>query len=100
MNKKIWISAVAVFVTARIIEGFLNLYFLGPVYSSYPRIWSPHAEIKLWTLPLGGMFFSFFFAFILSKGYEDKGVLDGVWYGFYIVLLVALPTSAGNYAMM
>ena len=100
MTKKIWIGSVAVFVTTQFIEGFLNLFLLGPVYSSYPQIWRPLAEMELWIIPLGGVFFSFFFVFIFSKGYEGKGLLEGVRYGLYVALLVALPTSVSNYAMM
>ncbi len=100
MNRKIWIGSVAVFVTTQVIEGFLNLYILGPVFTSHPQIWRPPAEMKLWILPLTGMFFSFFFVFIFSRGYEGKGLLEGVRYGLYVALLIALPTSYGNYAMM
>jgi hypothetical protein len=56
--------------------------------------------MKCWIIPLGGMCFSFFFAFIFSKGYEAKGLLAGVRYGLYVALLIALPTSVNDYAMM
>ena len=100
MNKKLWIGFVAVFVTTQIIEGLLDFYLLGPVYSAYSHIWRPIAEMKLWMLPVTGMFFSFFFVFIFSKGYERKGIAEGLRYGVYVALMVALPNAYGNYAMM
>ncbi len=56
--------------------------------------------MKLWMLPITGLSFSFFFVFIFSKGYERKGLLEGVRYGFYVALMVALPNAYGSYAIM
>ena len=100
MSKKIWIGFVAVFLTTQVIEGFVDLIFLGPIYISLSQIWRPIAEMKLWMLPVTGMFFSYFFVYIFSKGYERKGILEGVRYGLYVALMVALPTAYGNYALM
>lgn len=77
MSRKIWIGFVAVFVTTQVIEGLTNYFFLDPIYSVYSHIWRPIAEMKLWMLPIIGLFFSFFFVFIFSKGYERKGLLEG-----------------------
>jgi hypothetical protein len=100
MSKKIWIGFIAVFLTTQVIEGFVDLIFLGPIYISFSQIWRPIAEMKLWMLPVTGMFFSYFFVYIFSKGYERKGILEGVRYGLYVALMVALPTAYGNYALM
>ena len=100
MSKKIWIGFIAVFLTTQVIEGFVDLMFLGPIYVSFSQIWRPIAEMKLWMLPVTGMFFSYFFVYIFSKGYERKGILEGVRYGLYVALMVALPTAYGNYALM
>lgn len=100
MSKRLWIGFVAVFVTTQIIEGILDFYLLGPIYNSYSHIWRPIMEMKLWMLPVIGMFFSFFFVFIFSKGYEGKNVAEGIRYGLYVALMVALPRAYGNYALM
>lgn len=100
MNKKLWVGFVTVFVTTQVLEGLVNFFLLDPVYSSYSHIWRPISEMKLWMLPVTGMFFSFFFVFIFSKGYEGKGISEGIRYGFYVALMVALPNAYGNYAIM
>jgi hypothetical protein len=100
MNKRLWVGFVAVFVTTQIIEGLLDFYLLDPIYSSYSHIWRPIMEMKLWMLSVTGAFFSFFFVFIFSKGYEGKGVAEGIRYGVYVALMVALPHAYGNYALM
>jgi len=100
MAKKLWTGFVAVFVTTQIIEGLLDFYLLDPVYESYSYIWRPVAEMKFWMLPVTGAFFSFFFVYIFSKGYEHKGIAEGIRYGFYVALMVALPKAYGSYALM
>ncbi|MBF8294826.1 MAG: hypothetical protein HW389_1371 [Bacteroidetes bacterium] len=100
MNKKLWVGFVTVFVTTQVLEGLVNFFLLDPIYSSHSHIWRPISEMKLWMLPVTGMFFSFFFVFIFSKGYEGKGISEGIRYGFYVALMVALPNAYGNYAIM
>jgi len=43
---------------------------------------------------------SFFFAFIFSKGYEAKGVWEGVRYGTYIGLWLNIGKAYATYAMI
>jgi hypothetical protein len=100
MNKKLWTGFVAVFVTTQIIEGLLDFYLLDPIYSSYSHIWRPITEMKLWMLPVAGMFFSYFFVFMFSKGYEGRGVNEGIRYGMCVALMIALPKAYGTYALM
>ena len=100
MNKRIWIGFVTVFVTTQLIEGLVGFILLGPTYSHSAYIWRPIAEIKLWMLPVTGAFFSFFFVFIFSKGYEGKGLLEGVRYGTYTALMIALPHAYNSYATL
>jgi hypothetical protein len=100
MYKKIWIGFVTVFVTTQLIEGIVGFILLGPTYDHSPQVWRPIAEIKLWMLPVTGAFFSFFFVFIFSKGYEGKGLLEGVRYGTYAALMIVLPHAYNSYATL
>ena len=100
MSKRLWTGFVAVFVTTQIIEGLLDFYLLDPIYGSYSHIWRPISEMKFWLLPVTGMFFSFFFVFIFSRGYEGKGIAEGIRYGLYVALMIALPRAYGSYALM
>jgi hypothetical protein len=100
MNKRIWVGFVTVFVTTQFIEGLVGFILLGPTYNQYSHIWRPIAEIKLWMLPVTGAFFSFFFVFIFSKGYEGRGLLEGVRYGTYTALMIVLPHAYNSYATL
>lgn len=43
---------------------------------------------------------AFFFSFIFSKGYEGKGILEGVRYGLYIGIWMSIGMAYGTYAMI
>lgn len=100
MNKKIWIGFVTVFVTTQLIEALVGFILLGPTYSHSPQIWRPIAEVKLWMLPVTGAFFSFFFVFVFSKGYQAKGLPEGLRYGTYAALMIVLPHAYNSYALL
>jgi hypothetical protein len=100
MNRKIWIGFVTVFVATQLIEGLVGFILLGPIYGHSPDIWRPIAEVKLWMLPVTGAFFSYFFVFIFSKGYEGRGLFEGARFGTFAALMVVLPHSYNSYATM
>lgn len=100
MTRRIWFGFLAVFLATQTFEGLINFYVLGPAYSQWSHLWRPIVEVKFWMLPFTGMFFSFFFTFIFSRGYEGKGVGEGVRFGFYVAMMVVLPHAYGTYALM
>jgi|OpeIllAssembly_1097287.scaffolds.fasta_scaffold871856_1 hypothetical protein len=100
MTRRILIGFLAVFLATQTFEGLVNFYVLDPLYSQSSGIWRPIPEVKFWMLPFTGMFFSFFFTFIFSKGYEQRGLGEGIRYGFYVALMVALPHAYATYALM
>lgn len=100
MTRRICIGFLAVFLATQTFEGLINFYILDPVYSQWSHLWRPIAEVRFWMLPFTGMFFSFFFTFIFSKGYERRGLGEGIRYGFYVAMMVALPHAYSTYALM
>lgn len=100
MKRRFWIGFVAVFITLQVLDGIVNFFILDSMYRTIAHLMRPEGEMKLWILPVTGLFFSFLFTFIFSKGFEGKGLLEGTRYGLYIGLMVALPMAYGAYAMM
>jgi len=100
MKKRVWIGFVAVFITLQVLDGIVNFIILDPAYRSISHLLRPAGEMKFWIIPVTGLFFSFFFTYIFSKGYEGRGLLEGVRYGLYIGLMFALPMAYASYAMM
>jgi hypothetical protein len=56
-------------------------------------------QSNMWIMWVMYFVWAFFFTFIFVKGYENKGIIEGVKFGIYIGLFY-LPVSAyGNYAV-
>ena len=99
MNKKVWMGFVAAYVTFAILGYIVNNVILMSTYQSLASVWRPDIQQKLWIFWVTGLFYSFFFSFIFSKGYEGKGIAEGVRYGLYIGLMMEIPAAYGQYAV-
>lgn len=100
MNKKIWIGAGVVFVIVALVDFLLNGVLLTKEYESIQSMMRPMAEMKMWIFFVTYAFIAFFFTLVFSKGYEGKGVMEGVRYGTYIAMMVSLPAAYGMYGSM
>ena len=99
MNKKLLLGFVAVFVTIEILDFLFHGGLLGSTYASM-TVWRPDMASKKWIIHLITLIGSFFFAFIFSKGYENKGIGEGLRYGLYIGLWMGTGMAYGTYAMV
>jgi len=94
MNTKRFISAIiAVFTFVFIYEWILHGGLLAGIYESTPALWRTKAEMPrymIW-LMLGQLVFTIMFCYIFLKGYENKGLMEGVRYGILIGLLFIGP---------
>ncbi len=99
MNKKVWIGFIASYVAFAILGYIVNDVILMGTYQSLSSVWRPDIAQKLWIFWITGLFYSFFFSFIFSKGYEGKGIAEGVRYGLYIGLMMEIPAAFGQYAV-
>lgn len=100
MNKKVWLGFVASFITIEILESIVNMVILSSAYQSTMSIWRPDMMSKMWIFHLVMLIGSFFFAFIFSKGFENKGIIEGVRYGIYIGIWLSVGKAYGTYAMI
>jgi hypothetical protein len=66
------------------------------------RFMRPEAEMMgmMWIYYVVYIIISFFFTLIFSKGYEGKGVGEGLRYGFYVGCLMATPMAYSSYTML
>ena len=100
MNKKFWTGFVAVYVTIAVVEFIVNMVLMSAAYMETANLWRPMAEMKIWLFYVIYLFVAFFVTLLFSKGYEGKGVLEGVRFGFYIGMFMAVPMAYGTYASM
>jgi len=100
MNKKVWMGFIAVFITMEILSFVVNSLILGSTYEATKALWRPDMNSKMWIFQVITLVGSFFFTFIFSKGYEGKGLAEGVRYGAYIGIWMSIGMAYGTYAMI
>ena len=100
MNKKLWTAFVVVFIVYFLLDWLVNGVLLHSTYQALPAgLMRPEADIKMWIIIVCDLFYAFFFTLIFSKGFENKGIMEGVRYGLYVALMVSLPMAYVTYAV-
>lgn len=100
MNVKrfIW-AGLAVFAAFEIIDMIVHGAILGKTYAALASVWRPDMMSKMWIMHLGSLVLAFLFTYIFIRGYENKGLAEGVRYGVVIGLFSAIPYGFYSYAM-
>ncbi|MCL4548270.1 MAG: hypothetical protein M1495_06850 [Bacteroidetes bacterium] len=98
--KKLIIAFVVVFILLEATNYLVNMVILSSTYANpdISKIFRPMAEMesKMWMMWIADLVYSFFFVFIFVKGYESKGIMEGVRYGIYIGLFIQLLAAVAQ----
>jgi len=98
--KKVLIGAVVVFVVLEVLDFLIHGVILASSYSATPDIWRPDMMDVKWILHIVKIVIAFFFALIFSKGYEGKGVVEGIRYGLYVGIMMGVGMAYGTYTII
>ena len=98
--KKVLIGTVVVFIILEVLDIIVHGVILMSAYAATQNVWRPDMMEKMWIMHVVKIVVSFFFAFIFSKGYEGKGIMEGVRYGLYVGVMMAVGMAYGTYAMI
>ncbi|OFX15144.1 MAG: hypothetical protein A2Z18_07275 [Armatimonadetes bacterium RBG_16_58_9] len=100
MNAKRYVLAsLAVFVVFEILDYVIHSVILMKTYEALASVWRPDMMQKMWILYITVLVVSFLFVYIFSKGYEAKGIAEGVRYGLVIGLFMQVPAAFSQYAV-
>jgi hypothetical protein len=100
MNKKVWLGCIAVFVTFVILDFVVNGLLMKAAWESTANLFRPDMMSKMYVFYIMNLVGAFFFSFIFSKGYEGKGIGEGIRYGFYVGVWLSTGMAYGTYAMV
>jgi len=103
MNTKKWvIASLVIFVVDQILSYLFHGVFMSGVYEQTAHLWRPLEEMNrmMWMGWVSGLVWSFLFVYIFAKGYENKGIIEGVRFGALIGVFFGLPMSLGTYISM
>ena len=103
MNKKFWVGFIVLFVLMSIMSFIIHAVLLSSTYMApdVMKLMRPEAEMMgmMWIYYVVYLIVAFVLTWIFSKGYEGKGIAEGVRYGFFTGLLMATPMAYASYAM-
>lgn len=100
MNKKVLVGFVAVYIVVALCETIINMVLLADDWKSIAHLMRPEDQQKIWIYFVTYIFLAYFFTWIFSKGYEQKGLMEGVRYGLAVAFMTVLPWTYGMYAAM
>jgi hypothetical protein len=100
MNKKVWLGFIVVLVLMEVVSYVVHTLILGATYESLKSLWRPDMQSHIWMYQVISVIGAFFFTFIFSKGYEGKGLAEGIRYGLYIGIWMSVGMAYGTYAMI
>lgn len=91
---RVALAAIAVFAFIFIYEGLFHGQFMMADYTATAALWRSQTEMmaNMGWLTLGQAVFAVLFTIIFTKGYEGRGVSEGIRYGVLIGLLLIGPT--------
>ncbi len=94
-NKTFWIGFVAVFVVMQGLGYVIHEVMMGDTYERLASIFRPEAEMNdmMWMMMVSGTVTIFMFCYIFTRGYEGKGIMEGVRFGALIGFLMAGPMA-------
>ncbi len=101
MNKRFWMAFAACYIVGQVLSFVINGVLLEPSYKALAHVWRPEAEMQamMWIFFLTSFISIFLFCYIFTKGYENKGLMEGLRYGGLIGLFVTIPMAYDSYVV-
>ena len=102
-TKKFWITLVVVFVVMEVLNFLIHGVMLAETYASEPlkSVFRSKEEMEgmMWIMWLMDIVYAYFFCFFFAKGYENKGIGEGLRFGLYIGLFYSMTFAYSSYAI-
>ena len=103
-SKKFWIAFIVVFVVFEATNYLIHGVILSSTYESegIKKVFRTAEEMdaKMWIMWVTDIIWAFFFTFIFVKGYENKGIMEGIKYGIYMGIFFSLVVAYRNYTVL
>ncbi|PKL83596.1 MAG: hypothetical protein CVV24_04245 [Ignavibacteriae bacterium HGW-Ignavibacteriae-3] len=89
-TKKMIIAVVSVFILYEVTNFLIHGLILAGTYQGLANVFRSMEEMNrmMWRMWIADLVWSFFFVFIFTKGYQNKGIMEGARYGLYIALFM------------
>jgi hypothetical protein len=102
--KRFFVASIVIFVVLTAADFAINNYVLQSTYRlpDLQNLWRPDAEMRsmMWIGLVTGLLSSLLFTYVFIKGYEAKGLMEGVRFGILMWLFIVVPVSHGYYIVL
>lgn len=100
--KKVLTGCIAIFVIGEVFNFIIHRLILGDAYRATASVWRPEDVMmqKMWIMYVSDLIVAFFVSLIFSKGYEGKGIMEGVRFGAYMGIILGMGMAWGMYVML
>jgi hypothetical protein len=97
--KKILVAFIVVYVVGMIYNYLVHGVLLTGAYEAVKSVFRPEADMNrlMWVQFITAFFISFFLVYIFAKGYQGRGIMEGVRYGLVMWAFVSVPMNFGQY---
>lgn len=96
--KRFLMASLVVYVVYQILGFLIHNVILSGLYESLQNLW--RSDQRSWIIGLTGLIWAVLFTFIYTKGFEGKGVMEGVRYGLWIGLFISIPMAFNLYVVL
>lgn len=97
--KRFIISTIAVFISVVAIDFIFHGILFESLYFETQELWRPKEEMKMPFMSISQLGFALMFSYIFIKNYENRGLEEGMRFGAYFGLFLAV-IQLGKYAYM
>ena len=98
--KRFIVASLAVFVVGVVFDFLVHSVALMSTYEALKDVWRPDMDAVMWVMYPVGLACSFLFVYIFIRGYEGKGVTEGLRFGLFLGVYVSLGMAFGSYVMV
>ncbi len=98
-SKSFWITCVVLYVVLNGLGYLIHQVWLTETYQGLADVFRPEAEIKMSVMFITSAIWTIMFVYIFSRGYEGKGVMEGVRFGLVVGIFYSLVSTYDQYAV-
>ena len=101
-TKRLILSVIVMFVFMFATDFVIHALLLGKTYKELAHLWRPEAELVSfmpWTM-LGQFLIATFYVLLFTRGYEGKGVTEGLRFGLVFIGPYSVSTFLLQYAVI
>ncbi len=98
-GKRFALGCVAVYVVYQVLGFLIHQVLLGEIYAVMASVWRPEAQMMsmMWIQFFTSAVWVVLFCYIFTRGYQNKGAMEGARYGLLIGLFMGIPFSYESY---